>query len=359
MEISKIQIKSECNFTGVVYIGQYGTSGYATAAKGNLYYFFRNNIPICWIPIHFDKSQLSDDCVYNTMIKSLIRKPINDCDTIIIHSTPDTWKDITKQNQPLIGNKKVIGYTVWETNKLPPSWVNHINENVHEVWCPSKYNATVFKNSGVTIPIKIFPHVFLPKELPKKELVSIKSSDGMVDESDRYTFYNISELNIRKGVEDLVNVFCQSFTEEDNVRLILKIHYKDYNDKNTNHCLSILNKIVSEYKNPPKIHYIVDNLSDKEILGIHSIGDCYVSLCKSEGFGLTIFEAFKYNKKVITTGFGGQVDFLGDNYDGLVKYKVGPVTGMDVFSKNYTSDQEWAYPDLDHASELMRKMVNK
>ena len=66
-----------------------------------------------------------------------------------------------------------------------------------------------------------------------------------------------------------------------------------------------------------------------------------------------INDAFNYGKKVIATGYGGQVDFLGNDHIGLVKYKIDKVSGMDSFSTNYSSDQEWAYPDLNHAYELM------
>jgi hypothetical protein len=90
-------------------------------------------------------------------------------------------------------------------------------------------------------------------------------------------------------------------------------------------------------------------------LALHSFGDCYVSLNKGEGFGLTIFDAFNYGKKVITTGYGGQIDFLGSDYSGLVNYKLDKVDGMDSFSKNYSNDQLWAYPDLDHVGVLMEK----
>ena len=96
-------------------------------------------------------------------------------------------------------------------------------------------------------------------------------------------------------------------------------------------------------------------MTNQEVLALHSFGDCYVSLNKGEGFGLTIFDAFNYKKNVITTGYGGQVDFLGNDYAGLVKYKLDKVSGMESFSTNYSVDQEWAYPDLDHVYELMKK----
>ena len=94
------------------------------------------------------------------------------------------------------------------------------------------------------------------------------------------------------------------------------------------------------------------------MLALHSIGDCYVSLTKAEGFGLTIFDAFNYGKNIIATGYSGHLDFLGGNHPGLVRYKIGPVKGMKTFSSNYTDEQSWAYPDLDHAIDLMRKAVN-
>jgi glycosyltransferase involved in cell wall biosynthesis len=356
-KITQIRVKNESEFKGITYIGQHGTSGYATAAKGNLIHFFTKGIPISWIPLYFDNSQLSDECFYNAMIKSLIKKPIDTCDTVFLHCTPDLWPEMRNRYKDLMKDKRVIGYTVWETNKLPYLWVESINDCVDEVWCPSSYNQFVFKESGVKIPVKVFPHVFMPKELPSKKSVLMNLLDGEVvnTEDSYYTFYNISELNPRKGVEDLVKTFCDAFSSKDKVRLILKVHYKNYEDSNKKYCINVLNTIISSYVNPPKIHVILNNLTEREILGLHSIGDCYVSLCKSEGFGLTIFEAFKYDKKVITTGYGGRIDFLGKNYEGLVKYKIGNVVGMDSFAKHYSEEQKWAYPDLKHAKELMIK----
>ncbi len=359
LNLIDLDISKRVDFSGIVYYGQYGTSGYATATKGNLCHFFKRGIPISWIPLYFDNSKMSDECYYNAMVKSLIKKPIQGFDTVFFHTTPDIWPEMLKHNKSTIGNNKVIGYTVWETSKLPESWVNNINSCVEEVWCPSTYNEKVFKLSGVTIPIKVFPHEFLQKDLPNKNSVELIYNRKFKDFDDigYYTFYNISELNPRKGVEDLVKSFCEAFNGDDRVRLILKIHYRNYDDVNKIHCVNKINDIIKAYSNPPLIHLLCNNLTEYELLALHSIGDCYVSLCKSEGFGLTIFEAYKYGKDIITTGYGGHVDFLGTNHKGLVNFKMGNLVGMKDFSKHYTDDQEWAYPDLEHAKELMKSIV--
>jgi glycosyltransferase involved in cell wall biosynthesis len=354
----EMKIKQPAELYGILYFGQYGTCGYASAAKGNLCHFFQNNIAVSWHPLYFDNSQMSDDCFYNAMVKSLINKPIPKYDTVIFHTTPDVWPDLIKRQYHLIRGKRRIGYTVWETDRLPANWVKIINESVDEVWCPSQYNKCVFESSGVKVNVKVFPHKFLNKKLPNPNEVylNVYGETVAMDESDQYTFYNISELTPRKGIEDLIETYCNTFVSADKVRLLLKVHYRNYSDINKKYCIDKLNSIVSRYANPPKIRYLLDNMSESQILGLHSIGDCYVSLCKSEGFGLPIFEANNYGKDIITTGYGGPIDFLTAVHPGLVKYTLGSVKEMSAFSPLYTNEQRWAYPDLEHAGKLMKKM---
>jgi len=356
VDVVSISRENTIPFKGVYYIGQYGTCGYASAAKGYLCEFYYNKIPITWEPLYFDDSKIGDDSHFNLIIKSLINKKISEYDTVIIHCTPDLWPILLSQRRDIIRNKRVIGYATWETSKLPPSWVEKMNRSVHEIWCPSTYNKKVFEDSGVTSPITVIPHVFLQENLPPRNRVKLYSHLRQEIVSDkRLTFYNISEMNARKGVEDLVKSYCETFSSYDSVRLLLKIHFKSYSIDNKLYCINKINELTSQYPNPPKIDYIVNNMSDSALAMIHLIGDCYISLCRSEGFGIPIYEAFKYGKRIIATGYGGYIDFLTENHPGLVRFKIDKVSGMESFSKMYTEDAEWALPDLNHASELMRK----
>ena len=72
---------------------------------------------------------------------------------------------------------------------------------------------------------------------------------------------------------------------------------------------------------------------------------------------MTIFDAFNYGKPVIATGYSGHMDFLGKEYPTLVKYELDYVRNMNQFSVNYDEDTVWAYPDLNHAGELMKGML--
>ncbi len=177
-DLIDIKVKDPLREKGVIYVGQYGTSGYAIAAKGYIYDFICKGIPISWVPLKFDDSEVSDDTPYNVLVKTAINKTLPEVSTIILHCTADLWPKYKQENNEKFKNRNVIGYTVWETNILPSKWPQYINESVNEVWCPSLYNQDVFRSSGVTIPVRIVPHLFLRSELPSRDHIAMNVCGG-------------------------------------------------------------------------------------------------------------------------------------------------------------------------------------
>ncbi len=53
--------------------------------------------------------------------------------------------------------------------------------------------------------------------------------------------------------------------------------------------------------------------------------DCYVSLHRSEGFGLTLAEAMALGKPVIATGYSGNLEFMTPETSYLVPWSLGTV----------------------------------
>ena len=81
--------------------------------------------------------------------------------------------------------------------------------------------------------------------------------------------------------------------------------------------------------------------------------DCYVSLHRAEGLGLTMAEAMALGKPVIATNYSGNLDFMTDTTAHLIGWtprKIG--SGQDP----YPADSLWAEPDLDEAAAAMRKV---
>ena len=97
-----------------------------------------------------------------------------------------------------------------------------------------------------------------------------------------------------------------------------------------------------------------DYLATGEMAALMDVADCYVSLHRSEGFGLTMAESMALGKPVIATGYSGNLDFMDDDTAYLVKWMPGSVP---IGCAPYRAGARWAEPDLEDAARLMRHVV--
>ena len=96
-------------------------------------------------------------------------------------------------------------------------------------------------------------------------------------------------------------------------------------------------------------------LPREDLLALLNSCDCYVSLHRSEGLGLGMAETMLMGKPVIATGYSGNLDFMNPDNSYLVRYKR---RASEVDHPPYPKGAIWAEPDLDHAAELMRYVVD-
>ncbi len=72
---------------------------------------------------------------------------------------------------------------------------------------------------------------------------------------------------------------------------------------------------------------------------------------QSEGFGLPMAEAMLFKLPVVTTAYGGQVDFCRDDTSWLIDFS---------FKKSKTHfnliNSYWVEPDLEHLKRLLREV---
>ena len=88
-----------------------------------------------------------------------------------------------------------------------------------------------------------------------------------------------------------------------------------------------------------------------ELNGLIQACDCYVSLHRSEGFGLTMAEAMLLGKPVIATAYSGNLEFMDRGNSLLIGYELVPV-GRQIGP--YPKDLLWAEPSVVEAAEAMR-----
>jgi glycosyltransferase involved in cell wall biosynthesis len=339
---------------GVKYIGQvWNQSGYAEAARNYILALHELGVPITVEPIRHSDEQpdLGRD---GEVLASLVDRPI-EYDRVILHDTPDTWTHRLRGEPPAI---PTVGCTVWETSELHPIWTASCNR-VDEVWVPSRWNAEVFRQSGVRVPVEVVPHCIA---LPDPAAIEPLSIDGIPDGA--YVFYSIFHWHERKNPDALLAAYLAAFTGVRDVALVLKTYFdwahpagaKD-GDRRTD--VQRVEDHVAAFKRRIKLpHYprvvaMTGILGREQILALHRRGDAFVLLQRAEGWGLPHFEAAAMGKPVITTGYGGPCDFLRADSGYLVRSTLRPVWDME-WSFFYSGTQRWAEPDLGHAIDLLR-----
>ncbi len=331
---------------GIKYISPtFDQSGYAQASRGNILALHELGVPLTLSPISFEQARpdLGKD---GKILEGLVEKEI-DYNIVIIHTTPEFWHKFREED------KTNVGYTIWETSRLHPDWKNYINDNVEKILVGSKWNIGVFEGSGVKVPIGVVPHGISVNEFEGIEPYNIV---GISDED--YVFYSIFQWTERKHPIALIKAYWYAFRHPgDAVALVLKVYRSNYSEPEKNAIRATVRKLkqVTPADHHPKIYLILDILSHDEMLGLHARGDCYASLDRGEGFGLSPFTAGACGNPIIVTNFGGATEYAKEHNSYLTDYTLTPVHGM-PWSPWYRSDQLWAEPDVLHGAKLMREI---
>ena len=317
-------------------------SGYAKAARGNIMALHKLGVPISVNPMSFEsiKPNLNKE---GKIIKSLVNKEIK-YKVNIMHCTPEFYE---KLKNPGIIN---LGMTIWETTKLHPDWAGYINNNTDGVIVGCPWNVEIFKASGVTVPIYVAEHGIeknIHKNIKPMNITNLNDS--------AYKFYFIGQFTERKNPIDLIKAYLHAFDKGENVALIMKTYRSDYSETEKEAVRVTIKrlKFIMPMENYPPIYLILHMLSENEIRSLHALGDCYISLDRGEGWGLSSFEAGAHGNPLIVTGFSGTTTYAKPDNSYLVDYTLTPVSGM-TWCPWYRGDQLWASPDVEHAANRMR-----
>jgi glycosyltransferase involved in cell wall biosynthesis len=230
-----------------------------------------------------------------------------------------------------------IGVWGWEVNTIPTRW-SRAFPLVNEIWVYSRF---VAENVGAVAPLPVIalpPPVSAPGPAAP---VRLGVPDGFLF---LFIFDYMSTIQ-RKNPVGLIEAFRRAFAAGEGPQLLIKT---------INAPLRPLHEeaLLDAARDRPDIHIVDRSLTAAEMDGLIAGCDCYVSLHRSEGFGLTMAEAMAVGKPVIATAYSGNVDFMNRDNSFLVDYELTNV-GPDV--EIYPPEGEWAEPSIEHAAALMRQ----
>ena len=271
-----------------------GEFGIAEATRLNCKAIQTAGIPLSLINYNVKTNHNNNDLTF-TEFSDHAPHPIN----LIQISPSETPNFFDYFDHSFFGDKYNIIYMAWESETIPEDYVMNMNL-FDEIWTPSAYCKECIERY-VGMPVKIIPH---PINIDLKE----------TDDEDALSFYNKNLFNFlfifdynssieRKNVINLIRVFRETFDgSENNAFLTIKT-------SRSQKFPSEKEQILQAIGESPKIK-IVEKIFDRNALN-HVISNCdsYISLHRSEGFGLTMAEAMYFKKPIIATGYSGNLDF--------------------------------------------------
>ena len=230
----------------------------------------------------------------------------------------------------------------WEESGFPLEWVDDFNYSLQGMTVVSNHVRKIMIDHGVTIPVMV-------SSLGVDHWKRIKPCDSLnIDSCKKFRFLHVSSCFPRKGVDVMLRAYGKAFRFTDDVILIIKTFPNPHNETH-----ALLNSAKASDPNFPEVLIIEEDYSDEQLKALYMQCSVLVAPSRAEGFGLPMAEAMVSNLAVITTGWGGQVDFCNNDTSWLIDYSFKPA---DTHFNLTTS--VWAEPDEKHLALLMKELYH-
>jgi glycosyltransferase involved in cell wall biosynthesis len=315
-------------------------TGYGNAGEAYRTGLRAAGIPVCWTPLGWPSQPWQ--AAFGPLDASVAEH-----DTVVVQSTPWWHERLAAESS----GRLLAAYTTWETDRLPDESVAILNR-YDRVLVPSRFNAEVFTSSGVSVPIRVVPHI-----APDVQTGAGAPAPGGA----RFVFYLIASWSSRKAIPDAVAAFLLAFGAQDDVALVIHTTPEDLvararggADREVAASLSLA-KALAGRRDVPEIVLSTRSLPPAEVDRLHLRGDCFVCLSRGEGWGLGAFEAAAFGNPAIVTGWGGTREFWPEDYPYFVDYDLIPTTDDQPDIWWHPRPQErWAKARVTHAAALLR-----
>lgn len=331
----KIFIYSENAAFGVNLAGYINSEkGMGEAVRSDVRSLQQTNIP-------FVLNNFIDSGSINNEMMSANFSTRNPYQVNLIHVNADQTSEFIKQKgQSYLMNHYNIGYWAWELSQFPEEWCNSF-QYFDEIWVPSGFvQDSVARVSP--IPVVRIPHSIA--ESGNEAPLFDRQHFGIPQDIFVFLFiFDFDSFAARKNPYGIVKAFKKVFKGKDNTILVLKCSHSNHYPEDYQTLMAM--------SGDENIKVINNVISREELNALLSHTDCFVSLHRSEGFGLTIAEAMSMGKPVIATSYSGNMDFMTQGNSFPVKYNL---IEIDQDYGPYKKGWIWAEPDLEHAASLMR-----
>ena len=236
-----------------------------------------------------------------------------------------------------------IGVWAWEVDVFP-QWMARSAALVDEIWVYSRHAAGAI-SAAVDVPVHVFsPPISIPAAAEPVD----RSALGLTDDFTFLFCFDFGSGFERKNPIAVIDAFRRAFKPGEGPRLVIK----SVRRAAAPHAWARL-LTAAEDRDDITVRDGYEPAARQRAL--MAACDCYVSLHRAEGYGLTMAEAMAAGRPVIGTGYSGNLEFMNDDNAMLVPYEL---TRVPFGCRPYPPTAYWAEPDLDAAAHAMRSVAS-
>jgi glycosyltransferase involved in cell wall biosynthesis len=261
---------------------------------------------------------------------------------IAVDQLPYYFSELENQ---IMSSRYNILQTYWELAEAPLAW-RPLLKRIDELWVPNSYVANAFRpifDQKITV-IPVCVNV-------NRKNIYAREYFGLDDDRLYFIFsFDYYSGTSRKNPLGVAQAFGYAFPDPTTkVGLLIKSTGPGELDPTVSQQLKNLSKIDR------RISTLDRSVGRDEMLSLIDNCDCYVSLHRSEGFGLGMAEALALGKAVIATDYSGNRDFLTERTGFPVPFSLRKLMPGEY---PMGEEQSWAEPDLEVAIQHMRTVFD-
>ena len=259
---------------------------------------------------------------------------------VICENAATTARCAEVMGEGFFAGRRTAGMWFWEVSAFPDLWDDAFGP-LDEVWVASEHVGAAVRSRS---PI---PVVKLPLAIAPEPSVTLSREELGLPDGFLFVFvFDHNSILERKNPLGLIEAFSRAFAPGSGAALTIKAINGDRRPEDRD-------RLRAAAAGHPDVRLIERFHSSAEQDALIAQCDCYVSLHRAEGFGLTLAEAMWVGRPVIATGYSGNLEFTTPENSWLVDHGMGAIgPGREP----YPPDGRWAEPDLEHAARLMREV---
>jgi glycosyltransferase involved in cell wall biosynthesis len=162
------------------------------------------------------------------------------------------------------------------------------------------------------------------------------------------TLFDFNSYSARKNPRAVIDAFRQSGLRGDEAALVIKV-------QNVSSNAADFAALQASVQDLPGTVLLTETLPRADIYALEAACDCFVSLHRSEGFGLAVAESMLLGKPVIATDWSATAEYV--NHENGCPVRASLVT-LDQNHGPYAKGSQWADPDPTHAADYMRRLTS-